>query len=153
MAHYYMEHFSDESFLVYREGALLLTVRRRRGWDSVLRSEYFLGEKRIMAASLSEFLWSWRLRITFLDPALSIAREGKGVGKFRVPEGLIEVKHGMLRNPVRTFWLNGEKMGFADMNMRKFFAPFEYQLELSGSPELELYFLLAMILSESDMVT
>ncbi|WP_126243467.1 hypothetical protein [Chitinophaga rhizosphaerae] len=153
MAHYYMEHHSDESFLVYREGALLLTVRRRRGWDALLRSEFFLGDKCILAASLSEFLWSWRLRITFLDPAWSIAREGKGVGKFRVPEGLIEVKQGTLRNPVRTFWLNGEKMGFADMDMRKFLPPFEYQLELSGSPELELYFLLAMILSEPDMTT
>ncbi len=148
---YHIEHHSSEDFLVYRDGNLILEVKRKRGWDGVLRSEFFLGEQRILAASLSEIFWSWKLRITFADAAFPIALEAKGVGRFRTPDGVIEVKRRALSNPVRTFCLNGKEVGYANMNMHKFFAPFEYDVELECPPAAGLFFILAMLLSESDM--
>lgn len=148
---YHIEHHSSEDFLVYQESSLQLTVRRKRGWDGVLRSEFFLGERRILAASLSEIFWTWKLKITFADPEYPIAPEGKGVEKFRMPEGVIEVKRRALSNPVITFCLNGEVAGQANMNLRKAEAPFEYDVFLDCQPETGLFFILAMILSESGM--
>lgn len=152
MPTYHIEHHASEDFLVYHEDSLLLKVSRRRGWDGVLRSEFFLGERRILAASLSELFWTWKLKVTFADPAFSIVPQGKGAGKFTTPFGTVEVKRRALRNPVRTFLVDGRPVGTASMNMRKSQAPFEYTVELEGPAEQDIFVLLAMLLSESDMM-
>lgn len=147
---YHIEHHASDDFLVYHEASLLLKVSRRRGWDGVLRSECFLGDRRILAASVSEMFWSWRLKVTFADPEFPIRPE-KGFGKYDTPFGTVEVKHQALQNPVRTFFLNGRPIGTASMNLRKASAPFEFTVELQGPVGLDIFVLLAMILSESDM--